>query len=224
MPEEISAEERLFGKCVGGRLCLDFVNTVRARVPGASRGHEREWMDGVTEERLDSYEALIGWGRYAGAITEVEAGTLARIADQNPQDAAVVLARVIALREAIYRIFKAVIEGWEVPAHALDLLNSELRIARGREKLIADPHFRWTWNLDPPALDRVLWPVARSAAEILTSTEVKRVGQCPGEACGWLFLDTSRSRRRRWCDMADCGNIAKVRRFRRRESLSDRGA
>jgi predicted RNA-binding Zn ribbon-like protein len=59
-----------------------------------------------------------------------------------------------------------------------------------------------------------LWPVARSAAELLTSGDLARVGQCPGEECGWLFLDTSRAGRRQWCDMADCGNLAKVRRFR----------
>jgi predicted RNA-binding Zn ribbon-like protein len=56
--------------------------------------------------------------------------------------------------------------------------------------------------------------VARSAAELLQSEELGRVRRCDGEDCRWLFLDTSRSRNRRWCDMADCGNTAKVRRYR----------
>jgi predicted RNA-binding Zn ribbon-like protein len=49
---------------------------------------------------------------------------------------------------------------------------------------------------------------------------LKWVGQCPGEECGWLFLDITRSGRRPWCDMADCGNLAKVRRFRERHRAS----
>ena len=59
-------------------------------------------------------------------------------------------------------------------------------------------------------------PVASSAAELLTSAALEDTRECDSEGCGWLFLDTSRSRRRRWCDMRDCGNLAKVRRFRER--------
>jgi predicted RNA-binding Zn ribbon-like protein len=98
----------------------------------------------------------------------------------------------------------------------LETLNRELRVARAHERLVASPRFAWEADNPPAALDRVLWPVVRSAADLLTSPELERVGQCRGEECGWLFLDISRSRRRQWCHMADCGNLAKVRRFRQR--------
>jgi len=67
-----------------------------------------------------------------------------------------------------------------------------------------------------------LWPLSRSAAELLTSADLAFIRECQGEDCGWLFLDTSRNRTRRWCDMRDCGNLAKVRRFRRRRRAKPR--
>ena len=63
-------------------------------------------------------------------------------------------------------------------------------------------------------LGPVLDPVVRSATDLLTSDAVTRIGCCADETCGWLFLDTTRSRTRRWCDMKQCGNRNKVRRFR----------
>jgi predicted RNA-binding Zn ribbon-like protein len=58
-----------------------------------------------------------------------------------------------------------------------------------------------------------LWPIVLAAAELLTSAGRARVRECAAHGCGWLFLDTSRSQRRRWCTMASCGNRAKARRF-----------
>jgi predicted RNA-binding Zn ribbon-like protein len=208
--------EHVFGKLVGGRLCLDFVNTVGGRVGGAP-GQGRDYADRVVGERLTSYRALAAWSVLAGALTAREAGTLERRAAARPADAAAVLRRCIAVREAIYRTFKSAIEEWPPRPADLETLNREIQIARAHERLGAAPRFEWKWDATPEALDRALWPVVRSAAELLTSADLERLGQCPGESCGWLFLDTSRSRRRQWCDMADCGTVAKVRRFRTRQ-------
>jgi predicted RNA-binding Zn ribbon-like protein len=62
----------------------------------------------------------------------------------------------------------------------------------------------------------MLWPVVRDAADLLTSKELNRVGRCADERCGWLFVDTSRNRSRRWCSMESCGNRAKARRHYRK--------
>jgi predicted RNA-binding Zn ribbon-like protein len=59
----------------------------------------------------------------------------------------------------------------------------------------------------------MLWPVVRSAADLLTSERVVRVRECAAEDCAWLFVDTSRGPRRKWCDMSTCGNRAKARRY-----------
>lgn len=62
--------------------------------------------------------------------------------------------------------------------------------------------------------DRPLWASALSAVELLTSPDLGRVTRCSGEGCAWLFVDASKNRSRRWCDMSVCGNRAKARRYR----------
>lgn len=203
-----------FAKRIGGALCLDFVNTVQGRVDRAGRPR-RNYADIVVGERLGSYDVLLRWAAQAGAVTGAGAAALARRARARPEAASAVHVRAIVLREAMYRVFKAVLERWTPEPADLAAVNREVLIARSHERLAAAPRPRWEWD-DDEALDRVLWPVVRSAAELLTSADLSRVRQCPGPGCGWLFADTSRSGRRQWCDMADCGNAAKVRRFRAR--------
>jgi len=100
----------------------------------------------------------------------------------------------------------------------VECLSEEMCVARNHEKLIhAEDKFSWSWDAGDAALDRMLWPVALSAVGLLTSGDLSRIRQCGGDNCGWLFLDTSRNRSRQWCAMNDCGNLAKVRRFRQRQ-------
>ena len=81
--------------------------------------------------------------------------------------------------------------------------------------------FRWRWANDRDLLERVVWPVARSAGDLLVSDDLRWVRECASESCNWLFLDTSRTRRRKWCDMSSCGNREKARRhYRRRKGAS----
>src|SRR5216683_2784994 len=179
---------------VGGRLCLDFCNTIRDRT-------------GDPEERLLDYPELVGWGWRAGILNAEEAARLKRTARRNPTEAVVVLERSLALREALHSIFLAVRGGRRPrPAH-LETLNGELGHALARSQVVsAEGAFTWVWAEGGRALDSMLWPIARSAADLLTSGELEAVRQCSGRACGWLFLDTSRNRTRRWCDMRICGN------------------
>lgn len=193
-------------KRIGGALALDFVNTTESRSAAG----------GVEGERLVSYESLVRWGGLAGALGQREVRTLSHAASSRPAKASGVLRRAIAVREVMYRVFTAAMDGRTPGTADLDALNRELRIVRAHECLGPGPPFTWRWDPDPTALDRVLWPVVRSAGELLTGPSLHRIRQCPGEACGWLFLDVSRSGRRQWCDMAVCGNLAKVRRFRKR--------
>lgn len=202
-----------FGQLVAGSLCLDFINTVRGRISRPAARGSNDYADCVVGERLDSYDTLLRWGTLAGVLTAREAKSLSQSASAKPGKAAAVLERSLTVREAMYRVFKAALEGWVPRPTDLATLNRELQIARTHERLAASPRPRWEWD-DTMALDRVLWPVVRAAGELLTSAGLERLGQCPGDECGWLFLDTSRARRRRWCDMAECGNLAKVRRFR----------
>jgi predicted RNA-binding Zn ribbon-like protein len=81
--------------------------------------------------------------------------------------------------------------------------------------------FEWEWPGVALDLDRVTWWVARSAAELLTSKNLTFVRECASYDCGWLFLDTTKNRSRRWCDMRTCGNRAKSRRHYERRRPAD---
>jgi predicted RNA-binding Zn ribbon-like protein len=70
--------------------------------------------------------------------------------------------------------------------------------------------------------DALIWPIVLAAAELLASDSRRQIHECAGEGCGWLFLDTSRNRRRRWCTMESCGNRAKARRFYQRSREASR--
>ncbi len=189
----------------GGDLCLDFANTVDSRLSAEPR------------ERLIDYGDLVRWGVQAEVLTARGAQRLLAQAERQKGRAAAVVRRGRELREAIFRVFSARARSAPPPASAVGVLNEELRTALAHLRLVEDDAgYRWEWA-DEDALDRMLWPVVQSAAELLTSDELDRVRECAAETCAWLFLDRSKNRSRRWCDMAVCGNRAKVRRFRQRK-------
>jgi predicted RNA-binding Zn ribbon-like protein len=193
-----------------GRLCLDFANTLSWR--NSDRQHD--W--------LDSYSNLVEWGALVGILPVETVHRLHREAARDPTKAGTVLKGAVELREAIYRIFSAIAAGSSLQAADVDALNAALADALTHLQIFSEAEgFVWDWVGDEGALDRMLWPVARSAADLLTSEELNRVGECQGDGCGWLFMDMSRNRSRRWCDMGDCGNRAKARRYylRTKESL-----
>jgi predicted RNA-binding Zn ribbon-like protein len=209
-------------KLIGGEPCLDFVNTVSGRGPSGRLVEGHDYADRILVERLDSWDDVIEWAARAQAVDRTVAERLLQGSQASAAATAEMLTRARALREALYRVFKAVVEGWTPPAADVDRLNREIAALRASEVLVWEggrPELRWRGE-DERAYP--LWQVVRSAERLLTSSRLDCVGQCPGDDCGWLFLDTSRGGRRRWCDMADCGNVAKVRRHRRRARLRDR--
>jgi predicted RNA-binding Zn ribbon-like protein len=192
---------RIF-RLISGALCLDFCNTL-----GGKRG-------AVVRECLDSYSELISWSRQAGLITGEQASELLRKGSRRGQEAAEVLSRALQLREAIYRMLMDHSHGKTAKPADLAIINAELsRLLPRRQIVSKDSCCDWAWA-DVEALDFPLGPIAHSAAELLTSHARPRLHQCEGDNCGWLFLDSSKNHSRRWCDMRDCGNRAKVRRHR----------
>jgi predicted RNA-binding Zn ribbon-like protein len=190
----------------GGALCLDFANT----------WSDRERPD---TDHLRAYSDLLAFALQTGLLSGPEESRLAGRAEEEPQTAAAALALGRSLREALYRIFSAVAAS-QVPADDdLERLNAALPEAFSRLRLeCRGSELVWTWAAPEEPLAAPLWPVLRSAAELLTSEERQRVRECGGGACTWLFLDRSRNRSRRWCSMETCGNRAKAQRHYRRRS------
>jgi predicted RNA-binding Zn ribbon-like protein len=206
-------------KLVGERLCLDFVNTVGGWNPDPARAKSDLYAAVARADKLNDYFDLLAWSLHTKLLGEREAQALAREAGRRDKEAAATLKRAVALRGALYRICAAIRRRARPRAFDIDLLNQELNVAHGRVRLRAgEGNFVWEWMDAKNALDRMLWRVADSAAEMLTTDDLTRLRGCTGEDCGWMFLDVSKNGRRQWCSMQDCGNLAKVRRFRQRQS------
>jgi predicted RNA-binding Zn ribbon-like protein len=217
----VKSRENKF-KLIGGVSSVDFVNTIGGRGRSAKTSRERDYRATIRDERLDEYADLLAWSKKSGLLSEREVKTLERKAKEEPKAAEAILKRAVKLREAVYRLFKAAIEGWQPDVADVNKLNEELLLAREHENLVFDKRgFRFEWKNEGVSLDKVLWMLAQSAADILTSEKLSRVKQCGGDSCGWIFLDTSRSGNRTWCDMKDCGNLAKVHRFRRKKAVEN---
>jgi len=191
----------------GGEMCLDFANTV------GDRSQRRN-------EQLTEYGDLLRWADQAGILDEAEKHSLEhRAADQGDTPRRV-FHHAIELREAIYRTFSALAAGARAGAAELAALNAALVETLPHLRLEpGDSGYDWTWVGKESNLEGPLWPVVRSAAELLTSTDAALVRECASETCSWLFVDRSRTHRRRWCDMKICGNRAKAKRHYERAKL-----
>ena len=195
-PARVSADQhRLFG----GRLCLDFVNTIEPRV-GPTR-----------HDYLHNFADLVAWELHAGVLSQEQASELLQKRGQPSQEAEDIFARALELREALYRIFMNSMKQCAPNDADMGCLNQLI----GRRQVRASGQgFTWDWRRDTDALEYLLWPLADSAAELLTSRERSRVKACPAsDGCGWLFVDTSKNGSRRYCNMAGCGNRARFRRY-----------
>jgi len=189
---------------LGGRLCLDFANTV-------------SWHDSSekSQELLTSYEKLVNWSLHANILNKQQSLSLLKKAENRPSEAKEALQQAIELRESIYQIFSLITINETPAAKDLSILNGALGKAYGIMRVVyGENKFSLEFLNGEERLDGMLPPIVQSTIDILTSEkELSRVKKCEGYPCGWLFLDTSRNRSRRWCSMSDCGNRAKAKRF-----------
>lgn len=191
----------------GGRLCLDFANTVDNR-PASNR-----------RDFITSYADLIAWSRQARVLTDRGSAALLTAAARRPKQASKALLEAHRLREVIYRIFSAIAAGSRAGAGDFDALNSRVPALLARSRLVpCGPGYAWAYDGSESRLDRMLWAVSRSAVDLLLDEDLPQLRECAAANCGWLFMDRSKSHRRRWCDMKVCGNRAKIRRFRARDA------
>jgi len=185
-----------------GDLSLDFANTM-------------DWHGSPNPvEKLNSFADLVTWGEQAGLLTPEHSRALHQQATDHPMESDHSLSSAIRLRDAIYRIFSHRYAARPVPAADLSILNSVIRQAMSHLQLKpAGNEFHWEWASEMDGVNLILWPVARLAAGLLTSDQVRLVRECEDDrGCGYLFIDQTRNHSRRWCSMDSCGNRAKARR------------
>jgi predicted RNA-binding Zn ribbon-like protein len=188
----------------GNHLAIDFTNTVGDR--GADRA-----------DHLNTFGDIVAWAEARRVISRSAAGALRQNANADPDGAARAWRSALTYREALYNVIAAASSNRRAPAADLAVVNAHVgktfsgaALAQSGERFALETHAE-EW------LDPILRPVTRAAVDLLTSDQLINVRRCADEECGWLFLDTTRSRTRRWCDMRVCGNRNKVRRFRATE-------
>ena len=183
-------------------LSIKFVNTVAWRL-----------RDPV-EDRAASPDAMLKWLSDAGLAERPILSQIKARWKAAPREADAFLETAVELREALYELFIARIEGRKADPAAAKTVNRHLSGSQANSGLaLSHTTFRWqrpAGKLSPGAL---LKPIAWSAAGLLTGPRAQKLKQCQDQrGCGWLFIDESRAQNRRWCAMGDCGNLAKSRR------------
>lgn len=186
---------------IAGNPVLDFHNTV-------------EWPPrGKSNDRLPRPVDLVRWGTERGIVTSDEARRLRSYCIRNGSRSRSELADILRLRDLVHHLFSDLLEG-RAPADAsLATLNQHLKKLRSRQRIEwLHGELRWS-SVAGRGTTTIMDRLALSAAELITSEDLKQLRTCANPACGWLFLDTTRNGLRKWCSMSECGGRAKSKRY-----------
>jgi predicted RNA-binding Zn ribbon-like protein len=176
---------------VGGHLALDFCNTAG------------EHLAERPDELLRDWESFLRWATQVGLIGPESYLELLRCPEP--------VVPIVQLREAIYRVGLAIMGIRRISGRDLALIRERANALRPE---IEFRNNAVRWQPAPSHVSEQLCAVlASETLSLLCSPKAARIGICEGGRCGWLFLDESRGKRRRWCDMNDCGSRAKARRY-----------
>jgi predicted RNA-binding Zn ribbon-like protein len=186
---------------LAGHVTLDFINTAE------ERGHPE------AGDALLSPADLRLWGQRYALISRSAAGG----GDERAE-----LRRAREVRELLYALFFAHVHGSPPAKAQLAQLARFAASAYAAASLqpAEDGSVSWRWSRSE--LSSVRHVVVAGAIDLLRSDPSPRLKQCPGEHCGWFFLDATKRGNRRWCSMSECGQEAKDERRRaRRHALHE---
>lgn len=179
----------------GGRLSIDFANTI----------HDRFAAD--VEDYIATPERYVEWARRSGAIAADEAMEVSRLDGEGE----LLMADVRSLRDATYLLLSAYIDDVALPKGPLLVENHWLLHARRSQSLAENGLL--ALQVDPEDLRL---PLKRIALDVVDTLADARAGKftlkrCANQSsCGWIFADTSKNGRRRWCAMQTCGTASKT--------------
>ncbi|WP_026411592.1 CGNR zinc finger domain-containing protein [Actinomadura oligospora] len=197
---------------VGGHAVLDLVNTVTAR-----NAEPVDWLDG--------HPRLLEWAALTGRFAPADLDHVRRLAEADPDAAAESLDRTRELREALHDLVTALIrQDAPGPAEAMSRVEEHWKRAAAAARLtVGEDGARFGVGVETSGLEYLNHELVLRAADLFRDPPLERTRVCPGQRCGWVFIDTSRGGRRRWCDMATCGNASKGRTHyqRKRHPASD---
>jgi predicted RNA-binding Zn ribbon-like protein len=187
-------------RLLGGRLSLDFVNATPSNA-------ELPW------------ERLIHFLESTSIVSAGRGAQLLSLPQSDPQAAEALLFKARRLGSALRKVFAAMLRKQRIAGEWIEPINEILRVTEGHDELVGQTG---VWKIEFVAreggLDWLLAAVARSGAEIIAEGARERLRLCANPHCGLFFYDNSRTRRRRWCSMAVCGNRSKVAAFARKHA------
>jgi predicted RNA-binding Zn ribbon-like protein len=187
---------------VGGNLALDFVNTESGRGFASHLNHLRDASN------------ILDWFEHARALPPEDANWLRAETLRRADLGAGLLSSAVALRSAIHGIAAAIGRGAPPPEASLAALSARYARSMEHASLAAGADAcQWRWRMRDAPIDAALGPIALAAVRLFSEGDFRRIKECCGQACGWLFYDVSKNNRRRWCEMEICGNRAKQRRL-----------
>ena len=118
------------------------------------------------------------------------------------------------LRHHLDALLTSRIDGVPPPADSVQCLDQWLHRAWASQSLERDGQMHWRDDANNALLP--LKRVALDALDLISDPSVSQLRRCANtRSCGWLFLDTSKNQRRRWCAMETCGTAVKMKRYRR---------
>ncbi len=133
----------------------------------------------------------------------------------------ILLANLKRLRDALRRLFTALVEGRPVDKSDLEELNRALAMGYQSVEIGKDGKLTAIYQTTEPAYGAVLLPIALSALHVITERELKRLHKCANERCVGLFYDTTRSATRQWCS-PECMNRARsLQHYRKVKAKAD---
>lgn len=195
---------------VGGHEAVDLVNTVTAR-------------DAEPVDRLESYSGLLQWASLAGVFSEHDLDTLMRLSETDAAGAVEALQALKEMREALYSVITALIGEQQPDKEALHLVEGAWKTAiENCEWAIHDSHVALCLPATRAGLDYIRQAIALRGYELLCALRIERTRVCSGDSCGWLFIDSSKGGKRRWCDMSVCGSVVKSRRHQLKKKRTSR--
>jgi predicted RNA-binding Zn ribbon-like protein len=208
MPSEAALHARYEGHAhdVSVETTFDFLNTL---------DHD----DGFPREQLPTFDGAVSWFADRGLIHHEGAARLRKDAISKPRVTARDLARIHTVRGALREVADSVVEHRAANTEALATVNDALHARQVIELAPSPDGVSVDHRHVGDPVDDALARLSEALVAELTGGHPERIRICDNDTCRWIFYDTSRTGRRRWCDMATCGNRAKAARHRAKMSL-----
>jgi predicted RNA-binding Zn ribbon-like protein len=201
--------ERAATQFFGGRVCLDFGNTL-------------DWRTSAEpQELIPNYGAFLGWCDRRRTMASGAISNLRLHGDKHPRKAGAVMREAYMLRAEIWNIARA---SCERRLANLSFINRMVKELPKQPELIRAGN-AYVHDLRGDVMEEPLWPILWSMTALLTSNDALRIGMCRAKGCGWFFVDESPNRSRLWCSSEVCGNRERARRaYAKRRSKPTKNA